>query len=75
MKYLSRILIVVITIVVVSCQNSVPGMAGTTPPNHEPWNQLLKAHVSPTGIVNYKGFIKDKSKLDSLLENDKRECT
>jgi hypothetical protein len=68
MKYLSRILIVVITIVVVSCQNSVPGMAETTPPNHEPWNQLLKAHVSSTGIVNYKGFIKDKSKLDTYLK-------
>jgi len=50
-------------------------MAGTTPPNHEPWNQLLKAHVSPTGIVDYKGFIKDKSKLDAYLKNDKCECT
>jgi hypothetical protein len=67
MKYFNRVLIVLITMVTVSCQNPVPGMAGTTPPNHEPWNQLLKAHVSPTGIVDYKGFIKDKSELDAYL--------
>jgi hypothetical protein len=68
MKYFSRILLILITSVIVSCQNAIPGMAGTTPPNHEPWNQLLKAHVSPTGIVDYKGFIKDKSKLDAYLK-------
>ncbi len=51
-----------------SCQSSVPGMAGTTPPNHQVWDQLLKANVSHTGIVNYKGFIKDKAKLEQYLK-------
>lgn len=68
MKYFSRILLILITAVTVSCQNAIPGMAGSTPPNHEPWNQLLKAHVSSAGIVDYKGFIKDKSKLDAYLK-------
>jgi hypothetical protein len=68
MKYLSRFLIAIITLGTVACQNSVPGMAGTTPPNHQPWDQLLKAHVSSTGIVDYKGFVKDKAKLDAYLK-------
>lgn len=68
MKYFSRFLIALITLGTIACQNSVPGMAGTTPPNHQAWDQLLKAHVSPTGIVDYKGFIEDKSKLDAYLK-------
>ncbi len=51
-----------------SCKGSVPGMAGTAPPSHQIWDQLLKANVSPAGIVNYKGFIKEKAKLDQYLK-------
>lgn len=43
-------------------------MAGTTPPDHSPWDELLKKHVSPTGIVNYKGFIQDKQKLEAYVK-------
>lgn len=43
-------------------------MAGTTPPSHQIWDQLLKANVSSSGIVNYKGFIKEKAKLEQYLK-------
>jgi hypothetical protein len=68
MKYFKRFLIAIITLSTIACQNPVPGMAGTTPPDHEPWNKLLKAHVSPTGIVDYKGFVNDKLKLEAYLK-------
>lgn len=68
MNYLNRLLIGLIAVMAMACHNSVPGLAGTTPPNHQPWDQLLKAHVSPTGIVDYKGFVKDKAKLDAYLK-------
>ncbi len=68
MNYSNRILIVLFSLFIFACQNTPPGMAATTPPSHEAWNQLLKAYVSPTGIVNYKGFVKDKAKLDAYLK-------
>lgn len=43
-------------------------MAGTTPPSHQTWDQLLKANVSSSGIVDYKGFVKDKAKLEQYLK-------
>ena len=43
-------------------------MAGTTPPSHKTWNELLKANVNSNGTVNYKGFIKEKAKLDAYLK-------
>jgi L-rhamnose mutarotase len=50
------------------CQISVPGMAGSKPPSHQAWNELLQANVSSKGIVNYKGFLKQKEKLVQYLE-------
>jgi hypothetical protein len=54
--------------VILSCQSYSPGMAGTTPPSHQIWDQLVKAHVKPNGMVDYKGFIRDKNKLESYLK-------
>ncbi|MEO7961705.1 MAG: DUF547 domain-containing protein [Ginsengibacter sp.] len=39
----------------------------TTPPSHEAWTKLLKKYVTPNGLVNYKGFIKDIKELDAYL--------
>ena len=36
--------------------------------DHSIFNALLEAHVTPEGIVNYKGFLKDKAKLNTYLE-------
>jgi hypothetical protein len=39
------------------------------PFSHDIWNTLLQEHVSPTGLVNYKGFQSDVSTLDAYLES------
>jgi len=44
-------------------------MPETTPPSHKAWNELLKANVNSDGTVNYKGFIKEKSKLETYLKS------
>ncbi|MEP2936034.1 MAG: DUF547 domain-containing protein [Gilvibacter sp.] len=36
--------------------------------DHSAWTALLQKHVNPAGFVNYKGFIADKSALDSYCE-------
>ena len=36
--------------------------------DHSMFNALLEAHVTTDGKVNYKGFLKDKVKLNSYLE-------
>lgn len=41
-----------------------------TPPqvfNHSRWDDLLKKHVSSTGAVDYAGFKKDKSELETYI--------
>ncbi len=43
-------------------------MAGTTPPSHRPWTDLLQDHVRSNGTVDYEGFIKDKQKLEAYLK-------
>ncbi|RMG16264.1 MAG: DUF547 domain-containing protein [Bacteroidetes bacterium] len=42
----------------------------TLPPppfTHQLWDQLLKKYVSPSGKVNYKGFLSEKEKLQQYL--------
>jgi hypothetical protein len=43
-------------------------MVGTTPPSHQIWDQLVKSHVKTNGMVDYKGFIREKNKLESYLK-------
>ena len=68
MKTIKIHILLFLNIILLSCQSSVPGMAGTTPPSHKTWNELLKANVNSNGTVNYKGFIKEKAKLDAYLK-------
>jgi hypothetical protein len=37
-------------------------------PSHQQWDKLLKKHVNASGLVNYKGFQKDKAELDTYLK-------
>ncbi len=37
-------------------------------PSHQQWDKLLKKHVNSAGMVNYKGFQKDKTELDAYLK-------
>ncbi len=68
MKNLKIHFVLFLCIILFSCQSPVPGMAKTTPPSYKPWNELLKANVSADGKVNYKGFIKEKAKLEAYLK-------
>lgn len=50
---------------------AVPGALVTTEQNvidHAPWDSLLKKHVQENGLVDYKGFLKDRDKLIPYLE-------
>ncbi len=40
----------------------------STPPNHDQWTALVKKYVDADGMVNYKGFIKDKEALQKYLD-------
>ena len=44
------------------------GKVGSTPPSHQLWDQLVKTHVKANGLVDYKGFIREKPKLESYLK-------
>ena len=68
MKTFRLYLFVLSSVILFSCQNSGLGLAGSTPPSHQLWDQLVRAHVKPDGSVNYKGFIQDKSKLEQYLK-------
>jgi hypothetical protein len=57
-----------ILLILFSCQSPVVGMAGSTPPSHQLWNELLKSNVKPDGLVDYKGFIREKPKLEKYLK-------
>lgn len=37
-------------------------------PSHQQWDRLLKKHVNAAGLVNYKGFQRDKGELDAYLK-------
>lgn len=37
-------------------------------PSHQQWDNLVKKHVNGSGLVNYKGFQKDKAELDAYLK-------
>lgn len=38
------------------------------PPSHKIWDELLHKHVTEEGLVDYKGIIKDKEKLQKYLD-------
>jgi hypothetical protein len=68
MTLISRISSLLLLLILVSCHSPVVGKAGSTPPSHQLWNELLKTHVKPNGLVDYKGFIREKPKLESYLK-------
>jgi len=39
----------------------------TAPPSHVAFNQLLQKHVTPQGLVNYKGFEADEQEFNQYL--------
>ncbi|MFD2202465.1 DUF547 domain-containing protein [Shivajiella indica] len=51
-----------------SCGYSELGQSNSRPPSHQIFDELLKKYVNPEGLVNYKGFIQDKAKLEKYLD-------
>lgn len=74
---MNSLLAIILSTVLMGCQqapsepNRQSELAGTTmdahgsapPALHDTWDQLVQAHVSGS-VVDYKGFIKDRTKLD-----------
>ncbi|MBO3699684.1 DUF547 domain-containing protein [Roseivirga sp. E12] len=72
-------IVVLAMLLVFGCSNSKNTFAGsvTDAPSHDNWTKLLAKHVRSNGLVDYKGFIADKSDLnayaDFLSENPPAE--
>ncbi len=59
-------------LILLSCGFNKPNTTQSTPPGHQLWTDLLQKHVRQDGMVDYRGFIKDSTKLNqylSTLEN------
>ncbi|MFK8101839.1 MAG: DUF547 domain-containing protein [Saprospiraceae bacterium] len=52
---------------ITSCGGVKDYQSSAKPITHELWDSLVQAHVSETGKVNYKGFIKDSVQLNKYL--------
>jgi len=37
--------------------------------DHAKWNELLKKHVDPNGLIDYKGFMEDRTELQVYLNS------
>jgi len=72
MRKLKIYLSVVFIVPVVACSAS-ERQSADNPPSHKIWDELTKEHVRNDGMVDYKGFITDREKLEkylSLLSNN-----
>lgn len=65
MRYIASI---VAFILLVGCSSVQSQDANGKPVSHEMFTELLSRHVNSTGLVNYKGFKKDREKLNQYLE-------
>ena len=59
-------------LILISTQSCTSGSANdqvsSNSVDHKIWDELVKSYVSPNGDVNYRGFKKDRVKLDSYLK-------
>ncbi len=56
------------SIITAFCSLAVLVLFAQKAPSHQQWDKLLKKYVNSSGLVNYKGFQKDKSELDAYLK-------
>ena len=55
-------------LLVAACSGFGNIQSDSKPVSHETWDMLLKEHVDETGMVNYKGMIKDSLELNKYLD-------
>ncbi len=68
MKILFLSYILAITVIFcLGCNTATAKEPASNAPSHQLWNELLNAHVSESGNVNYKAFINDKEKFEQYL--------
>ena len=69
---MKKILVYSLMLILISSQSCISSSSNdqthSKAVDHKLWNELVKAHVAANGSVNYKGFKKDKAKLDSYLK-------
>jgi hypothetical protein len=65
---MQKLIILLFLFPLFSCQASDLGQKNSTPPSHQIFDELLKKHVNKAGVVNYRGFIEDKDKLEKYLD-------
>jgi len=65
MKHL--LILIVFSFSFYSCEANSKRETSLEPPSHSIWNSLLQKHVRANGMVDYKGFIADKDKLEKYL--------
>lgn len=56
-----------ILILLFSCSSASPEGQNTEPPSHSQFTELLNSHVDESGMVDYKGFARDSSALNTYL--------
>ncbi|MFY0593314.1 DUF547 domain-containing protein [Roseivirga sp.] len=63
-------IIVLALLFVIGCSHSNNTFANNSDikPDHSDWTVLLAKHVKPGGLVDYKGFIKDKDELNAYAD-------
>lgn len=57
-------------LLILGCSNSNNTFANSSDqkPNHDDWSALLSKHVRKDGLVDYKGFVRDKGKLNAYVD-------
>lgn len=65
MKYIVAILGFIL---IISCSSVQSQSDGGDPISHQLFDNLLKKHVDPNGLVDYKGFQKDRDELRKYLD-------
>lgn len=62
-------MMLILAIAIVSCSGGNQSYAGSpAAPDHTAWTELLSKYVEDNGLVNYQGFIDDKTQLEAYLE-------
>lgn len=56
----------IVTLLLVACSPSERSTVNG-PPSHNQWDELLKKHVKADGLVDYKGILSERDKLDAYL--------
>ncbi len=67
MKLFLHLFLVSITVLLTTSCFPIKFRGKGQPKSHEAWTKLVKEHVNSEGLVDYKGFIKDKTALQSYL--------